>query len=127
MPYERTTEPLKAERIQSRLKAERIQERLKAERIQTKLEAERVQELLAEVPGWALDGDGEALVRTYHLPSLRASGLFVQLVLEVGEQIDYVPDVDVRYLEVTVRISTAEGESVGELDFRVARVLDSRL
>jgi 4a-hydroxytetrahydrobiopterin dehydratase len=120
-------EQLKAERIQSKLKAERIQERLKAERIQSQLKAERIQALLSEVPGWEVGEDGASLTRTYDLPSLRASGLFVQLVLKIGEQTGYVPEIAVRYLEVTLTIATAHNEGLTELDFDVARALDSRL
>jgi pterin-4a-carbinolamine dehydratase len=117
MPQARATEPLKAESIQSKLKAERIQERLKAERIQEPLKAERIQQRLADIPGWALDEEATALVRTYDLPSLRAAGAFVELVLAVGEATDYAPQIDVRGREVTARVATAPGSGVSDLDF----------
>ena len=120
------SERLKAERIQSKLKAERIQEKLKAERVQEKLEAERIQSRLAEVPGWTVSDDGTALTRTYDLPSLRAAGLFVELMLAIGEATGYVPEIDVRSLEVTLRIATSLDGGVTDLDFDVARVVDSR-
>jgi 4a-hydroxytetrahydrobiopterin dehydratase len=113
--------------ISEQLKAERIEAKLKAERIQSQLKAERIQALLSDVPGWEVGEDGASLTRTYDLPSLRAAGLFVQLVLEMGEQTGYVPAIGVRYLEVTLTIATARNEGLTELDFDVARVLDSRL
>lgn len=124
MPQARAIEPLKAERIQSKLKAERIQERLKAERIQDPLKAERIQERLADIPGWSLDEERAALVRTYDLPSLRSAGLFVELALAVGETTGYAPRIDVRGREVTVRVATAPGSGVSELDFDWVELLD---
>lgn len=51
---------------------------------------------------------------------------FVALVAEIGEQGGYVPDVDLRLLEVTVRIDTQVGEPLTALDFEVARALELR-
>lgn len=126
-PAPRLAERLKAERIQSKLKAERIQSQLKAERIQSQLKAERIQALLVQVPGWSVAGDGASLTRTYELPTLQAAALFVQLVAAIGEATGYMPDVDLRYLEVELRVATGTDDGLTELDFDVARVLDSRL
>lgn len=79
------------------------------------------------MPGWRVNGAGSALTRTYDLPSLRASGLVVQLALEIGEQTGFVPEIDVRYLEVTLTVATHLDRGPTDLDFDVARVLDSRL
>lgn len=106
-------EPLKAERIQSKLKAERIQQPLKAERIQ---------ERLAEIPGWS--ADPIALTRTYDLPTLRGAGLFVELALETAAATGYVPEIDVREREVTVRVATTPGNGITDLDFDWAKLLD---
>jgi pterin-4a-carbinolamine dehydratase len=117
MPQAQASEPLNAERIRSKLKAERIQEPLKAERIQQRL---------AAIPGWAATEDHTALVRTYDLPSLRAAGLFVELVLAMGEATGYVPAIDVRGSEVTVRVATAPGSGIGAVDFEWVELLDGR-
>lgn len=126
MPEENTgqSEP---QTLQAKLKAERIQNKLKAERIQSKLKAERIQFLLEEVPGWEPSEDARSLQRTYHLPTLQASGLFVQLVLAIGEADGNVPEITVRHLEVTVDILTSQQEGVTEIDFNLARLIDSRL
>jgi pterin-4a-carbinolamine dehydratase len=116
------SERLKAERIQERLKAERIQERLKAERIQEPLEAARVRERLAELAGWSPSRNGQALQKTFLFPTLRAAGLFVQLVYELGEAAGFVPAIDARYLEVTLRVSTRRGTGVTDLDFDIAHL-----
>jgi len=117
---------MKPGNVRSKLKAERIQEKLKAERIQSKLGTGRIDELLAEVPGWEVAEDGRSLRRVYELPTLRAAGLFVQLATEVGEAAGQVPDVDLRYLEVTLTVAGAANEGLAETDFRLARMLDGR-
>lgn len=72
---------------------------------------------LEELPGWDLAGNGRALERTYLFPTLRAAVAFVALVAEVGEAEGYVPDVDLRHLEVTLRVATSTEAGVIELDF----------
>lgn len=51
---------------------------------------------------------------------------FVALVAEIGEAEGYVPDVDLRHLEVTLRVATSAQADVTELDFDVARLFDHR-
>ena len=108
MPQTLAAEPLKAERIQQPLKAERIQERL------------------AEIPGWSANEDDTALTRTYELPTLRGAGLFVELALEAAAATGHTPEIDVRGREVTVRIATAPGHGITDLDFDCAQLLDGR-
>ena len=123
---ERIQGKLKSERVQSQLRPERIGSTLKSERVQTRLRPERIQERLEELPGWALAGDGRALERTYLFPTIRAVVAFVALVAEIGEAEGYVPDVDLRHLEVTLRVATSTEAGVTELDFDVAHFLDMR-
>ena len=108
--------------VSERLKAERIQERLKAERIQEPLAAARIRERLAELSGWSPSRNGQALQKTFLLPTLSAAALFVLLVYELGEAAGFVPAVDARYLEVTLRISTRRGSGVTDLDFDLAHL-----
>lgn len=125
-----TTSRLKPERVQSKLKYERVQgqfrperigSRLKSSRVQARMKPERIQAGLKELPGWKLAGDGRALERTYLFPTIRAAVAFVALVAEIGEAEGYVPDVDLRHLEVTLRVATSAEVGVTELDFDVAR------
>lgn len=108
--------------VSERLKAERIQERLKTERIQEPLAAARIRERLAELPGWSPSRNGQALQKTFLFPTLRAAGLFVQLVYELGEAAGFVPAIDAQYLEVTLRVTTRRGSGVTELDFDLAHL-----
>jgi len=123
---ERVQDQLRPERIGAQLKSERVQSRLKPERVQTRLRPERIQAQLEELLGWELAGDGRALERTYLFPTIRAAVAFVALVGEIGEAEGYVPDVDLRHLEVTLRVATSTEAGVTDLDFEVARLLDMR-
>lgn len=115
------------EQIRSQLKPERIQEPLEAEQIQAELKPERIQAHLAELPGWSVADGGSSLVRTYEFPTVRASALFVQLIAEIGDAAGYLPDIDLRYLKVTVAVDTSQKQGLHDLDFTIARMLDSRL
>lgn len=108
--------------VSERLKAERIQERLKAERIQEPLAAARIRERLAELSGWSPSRNGQALQKTFVLPTLRTAALFVQLVYDLGEAAGFVPAIDARYVEVTLRVATRRGSGVTDLDFDLAHL-----
>ena len=113
--------------LTGRLKAERIQERLKAERIQERLQAKRIEERLAELPGWRVVRRGSALERTYAFPTPGAAVAFVALAVEIGEAAGYVPELDVRDREVTLRVATDGAAGLTELDFDVAALFERSL
>lgn len=122
--------PSEAERPQGlsrRLKAERIQERLKAERIQERLKAERIQSRLAELPGWRTSRRESALERTYGLPTPGAAVAFAALAVEIGEAVGYVPELDLRGGEVTLRVTIDREAGLTDLDFDVARLFERGL
>jgi 4a-hydroxytetrahydrobiopterin dehydratase len=118
---ERVQDQLRPERLGAQLKSERVQSRLKPERVQNRLRPERIQAQLEELPGWELAGDGRALERTYLFPTIRAAVAFVALVAEIGEAEGYVPDVDLRHLEATLRVAASAEVGVTDLDLEVAR------
>jgi pterin-4a-carbinolamine dehydratase len=101
--------------------ASRIDERLKAERIQGRLKAERIQGLLEKLPGWHVAEGGDALERTHRFPTPRAAAAFVALATEIGEAGSFVPEIDLRRKEVTVRVATDPDLGLTHRDFEVAR------
>lgn len=127
---ERVQSQLKPERVQSRLRPggdlqpERIGERLKSERVQAPLITERIQAKLDGLRGCEAAEDGGALERTYLFPTIRAAVAFVVLVAEIGEANDFLPDIDLRYFEITLRVSISAGSGLTELDFDAARLFD---
>lgn len=114
----------------SQLKVERIQalsQRLMAERIEERLKAERIQSRLEELPGWRTAQGESALERSYVFPTSRAAAAFITLAAEIGEATGYVPDLDLRGQEVTLRVATDAEAGLGELDFEVAHLFEQRL
>lgn len=47
------------------------------------------------------------------------------MVTEIGEAHGYLPDVDLRHHEVTLRVDTNDNAGLTALDFEMARVLDA--
>jgi len=110
----------------SHLRPERLgqHEPLRPERLGEPLTAAEVEMSLRAVPGWQIGADARCLERTYSFPTLRAAVAFVALVTEVGEANGYVPEIDERLLEVTVRIETHVAPGLAALDFQVARSME---
>lgn len=96
---------------------------LRPERLGEPLKVREIEERLAQLPGWRAVEGNRALARTFLFPSLRAAVGFVGMVTEIGEADGYVPEIDLRLLEVTVRVSTNVNEGLTALDFQVARSL----
>ncbi len=115
-------------RAVAELRPERLgqREELRPERLGQPLTAGEVGNHLAQVPGWETTDNDQALVRTFSFPSLRAAVAFIAMVAEIGEQDGYVPEIDLRLLEVSVRVDTHIGEPLTALDFQVARSLELR-
>jgi 4a-hydroxytetrahydrobiopterin dehydratase len=89
-----------------------------------KLRAEEVTQRLAALGGWSLGRGGGAIERTYVLPTFRAAVAFVVFVGEVAEARNHHPDVDIRYNQVTLRLSTHDAGGITPQDFELARLVD---
>ena len=80
---------------------------------------------LAELPGWAADGD--AIVRTAQLPSFPAAIAVVDRVAALAEQRDHHPDIDIRWRTLTFRCSTHSAGGVTELDVALAAAISAEI
>jgi|GEM_PF-1796231 len=105
------------------LRPERLGQRMAAGEGAEPLSAERVRELLKSHAPWELADDGSALRRSRLFPTIRAAVSYVQLVAEIGEAHGYLPEIDLRHHEVTLRVDTNDNAGLTELDFDMARVL----
>lgn len=93
----------------------------------TQLPADEVATRLDSAPGWQTVDDGNAIRRTWKLPSFPAALAFVQFAGQVAEAHDHHPDIDIRYTKVTLTISThSVGGKLTEKDFAFARALVGR-
>lgn len=85
------------------------------------MKPERIQDQLEGVPGW--DRDGDVIRRTYRFPSFPAAIAFVGFVAEIAEAYEHHPDIDVRYDQVTLALTTHDADGLTAKDFQVARAI----
>lgn len=84
---------------------------------------EEIAESLASVPDWTDDGD--AIVREFHFASFADAVAFVVRVGFLAESADHHPDLDIRWRNVTIRLTTHECAGPSERDFALAAAIDA--
>lgn len=89
----------------------------------SKLSTDAVRDALEGLPGWRLDGD--AITRTYTHPDFRVAVAFVGYVAEIAEKLGHHPDIDVRYNEVRLAVTTHDAGGLTEKDLELARTVDA--
>jgi 4a-hydroxytetrahydrobiopterin dehydratase len=78
---------------------------------------------LTRLPGWRRVGD--ALEKTFELPTFPAAIAFVGAVADISEAHDHHPDILVRYRRVTLTLCTHDaGHHLTELDLDVATAVE---
>ena len=87
-----------------------------------KLSPEEVQELLEGHSEWQKKGD--AIVRTYTLPSFADAIAFVSRLAFDAEKMDHHPDLQINYKKVTVTWSTHDAGGLTAKDFSGAAQSD---
>lgn len=87
---------------------------------------ERVHTKIKRYRGWVLDEEAVALTRTYRFPSFPAAIRFVQYVAELAELAQHHPDIDIRYNQVTLALSTHDAGGITDKDFALIDDIDQR-
>ncbi|MFM8352133.1 MAG: 4a-hydroxytetrahydrobiopterin dehydratase [Actinomycetales bacterium] len=77
---------------------------------------------LSDPPTWTRVG--QALVRTDTAPTFPAAIGWVVAVAQVAEAMNHHPDIDVRYRQVTWRLTTHSTGAITELDVDLAHQID---
>jgi 4a-hydroxytetrahydrobiopterin dehydratase len=77
---------------------------------------------LQDLPEWARDGD--ALVRTYELPTFADAIAFVVRIGFLAEKADHHPDIDIRWRTVTVLFTSHDSGGITERDVKLAGQVD---
>jgi len=77
---------------------------------------------LSKLPGWTFDGN--AIVRSFRLPSFPDAIAFVTRIAFDAESHDHHPDLQVSYRNVTVKWTTHSDGGVTEKDLTGARETD---
>ena len=74
-----------------------------------------IEERLRAVSGWKREGD--AIAKTFKLPSFREAVAFVGRVAQVADAADHHPDILIRYRRVTLTYSTHSEGGLTQKDF----------
>jgi 4a-hydroxytetrahydrobiopterin dehydratase len=84
-----------------------------------KLDETKIQTALAALPAWKREG--ETISRTFQFADFVAAMKFVNAVADLAEQVQHHPDMDVRWNQVTLALSTHDAGGLTEKDFGMAR------
>ena len=85
------------------------------------LSNEQVDTGLAQLEDWTRAGD--SIRRTFHFESFPAAIAFVNRVADAAEGLDHHPDIDIRYQDVTLTLSTHSEGGITEKDLDLARLV----
>ncbi|MDE2293778.1 MAG: 4a-hydroxytetrahydrobiopterin dehydratase [Elusimicrobia bacterium] len=88
------------------------------------LPEDEVRRLLAEVPGWMLNGKGH-LEKSWEFPGFRPGLEFVKRVGEMAEEQGHHPDVSLAWGRVTLEVWTHKIGGLVEADFIFAAKADA--
>jgi 4a-hydroxytetrahydrobiopterin dehydratase len=86
------------------------------------LSPDRVTALMADLPGWTLDG--AALRREFVFAGFPEAVAFVQRLVPPSEAADHHPDLEIHYRRVVVRYTTHSAGGLTLKDFAGARAAD---
>ena len=85
-----------------------------------KLEPHDVETRLADVPGWAIAGDGLAISKSFTFKDFSAAWAFMARSALLAEKINHHPEWFNVYNRVDVKLNTHDAKGLTELDFRMA-------
>ena len=91
-----------------------------------KLNDESISGWLDARNGWKRKGDakGDALVKNFRFPSFRDSIVFVNRMATLADDNNHHPDIDIRYDQVRVTLSTHDAGGITEKDLQMAEHID---
>jgi 4a-hydroxytetrahydrobiopterin dehydratase len=84
----------------------------------SKLDSQQIEQALLQAPGWRRSGD--AITRTFELPSFPAALLFVGAAGHLAERAEHHPDIMIQYRKVTLTLSTHSAGGLTDKDFALA-------
>jgi 4a-hydroxytetrahydrobiopterin dehydratase len=90
-----------------------------------RLDDARISERLAALPGWERQGD--EIVKTFELPTFPEAIAFVTRIADRAEAANHHPDLDIRWRNVRVALSTHDAGGLSDLDFDLATEIEGCL
>ena len=89
----------------------------------TRLDEQEIASRLARLPGWERAGD--TIRRTWRLGSFRDAVFFVNVVAALAEAANHHPDIDIRYRQVTLALTTHRAGGLTARDFALAEAIEA--
>lgn len=86
------------------------------------LDKDQIAAFTAENPDWLWADD--SIAKTYHFGEFGEAMAFVTRVALEAEKANHHPDIDIRWNEVTLRLSTHSEGGVTDKDLALGRILD---
>jgi len=87
-----------------------------------KLPQEEIDRALSQLPGWKLQGN--EIRKTYTHDSFAEAIVFVNAVAHLAELANHHPDIDIRYKNVTIALTTHDQGGLTEKDINLARRIE---
>ena len=89
----------------------------------SKLDSQQIDQAQLRTPGWRRSGD--AITRTFSLPSFPAALLFAGAVGHLAERAEHHPDILIQYRSVTLTLSTHSAGGLTDKDFALAAEINA--
>lgn len=89
------------------------------------VEEEEIEALMKKIPEW--DHEKKSIVKVFEFDEFMDSIDFVNGVAEIAEESGHHPDIDIRYTNVTLTLTTHEVGGLTDSDFDLARKIDTLL
>jgi 4a-hydroxytetrahydrobiopterin dehydratase len=86
------------------------------------LNAKQVKLRLKAMPGWSKRA--QTLRRTFKVEGFLMSIAFVRRIAKRAQKINHHPDIDIRFDQVTLKLTTHDEGGITEKDFTLARQCD---
>ncbi|HTV70540.1 MAG TPA: 4a-hydroxytetrahydrobiopterin dehydratase [Rhizobiaceae bacterium] len=90
-----------------------------------KLAPEAIAEAMKDVSGWTLAGDSASILRTFTFKNFSEAFAFMTRAALAAEKLDHHPDWSNVYKTVEVRLNTHDAGGLTELDFKLAKKMDT--
>ena len=87
------------------------------------LEESELASTLKKMPDWEIEG--KCIERTVEFEEFTEAMDFVNLVAEVAEDSQHHPEIDIRYSQVILRLTTEDVGGITELDIEMAHRIDN--
>ena len=86
------------------------------------LPKEELDRAIGELPGWMPKGN--AIQKTYKHESFAEAIVFVNAVAHLAELANHHPDIDIRYKNVTITLTTHDQGGITDKDVNLARRIE---